>query len=86
MASSKLIVHGVPLSQPWRAVVWPLLIKRVPFTNVMAVPGGAGKLGTSAPTFLAKFPTGTVPAIEAPCGTKITEAAAILTFLADTHG
>ena len=84
--ANKLIVHGVPLSQPWRAVVWPLLIKRLPFTTVLAVPGGVGKVATSAPHFLAKFPTGTVPAIEAPCGAQLAEAAAILTFLADTHG
>lgn len=66
-------------------VVWPCLMKGLPFKAMVAVPGAKGRAGTTAPEFRAKFPLGTVPAIEYG-DTRITESAAILSFLADTHG
>jgi glutathione S-transferase len=72
----------VPLSQPVRAVVWPCLIKRVAFTFQTTVPGMAGKIGTKGPDFQAKFPLGTVPALEDDHVT-LSESVAILSYLAD---
>lgn len=78
------IIYGVPLSQPVRAVLWPCLIKRTPFTFKMVVPGMAGKTGTRGAEFRAKFPLGTVPALE-DGDVTISESGAIMAYLAEKH-
>ena len=35
------VLYGVPLSQPFRAVLWPLLARRVPFEVALAIPRAA---------------------------------------------
>ncbi|KAJ1635084.1 glutathione S-transferase [Pavlovales sp. CCMP2436] len=77
-----LKIFGVPLSQPVRAVVWQCLVKRVPFTFEMVVPGASGKMGTKGPEFRAKFPLGTVPAIE-DGDLHLSESVAIMSYIAD---
>ena len=79
-----MIIHGVPLSQPWRSVVWPCLIKRLPIKVELAVPGMAKGRGTGSPKFLAKFPRGTVPALE-DGDLCLAEAPAILTYMCRKH-
>ena len=75
-----LTIHGVPLSQPVRAVVWPCLIKKVPFKFSLAVPGMSKGPGTAAPKFRTKFPLGTVPSME-DGDVCLAEAPAILAYL-----
>lgn len=83
-------LHGAPLSQPFRAVVWPCLIKRTPFKLELTIPG-AGRNGTLSPSFVEKFPLGTVPVIEdelpgGDAGTlALAESAAILMHLGVTR-
>ena len=82
-----LILYGVPFSQPVRAVMWLLLMKRMPFKMVLTNPGSSGDNGSRNPTFLAKNPGGTIPCIEEPdSGFTLGEAHAIMTYLARTHG
>jgi glutathione S-transferase len=78
-------LYGVPLSQPFRAVLWPCLIKRLPIKLKIAVPGDVPKVGTKLPQFRDKFPLGTIPSLTSSCGNHISESGAILGFLADTH-
>ncbi len=82
-----LILYGVPFSQPVRAVMWVLLLKRVPFEMVLINPGSKGDNGSRNPDYLAKNPGGTIPCIEEPdTGFTLGEAHAIMTYLARTHG
>lgn len=86
-ADNKLILYGVPFSQPVRAVMWLLLMKRLPFRMVLINPGSSGEKGSRHPSFLKKNPAGTIPTIEEPeCGFTLGEAHAILTYLSRKHG
>ncbi|MGR8950195.1 MAG: glutathione S-transferase family protein [Gammaproteobacteria bacterium] len=77
-----LILYGVPLSQPVRAVMWLLFLKRLPFEMVLINPGSQGEFGSRNPTFLAKNPAGTIPVIEEPeSGFVLGEAHAIMSYL-----
>lgn len=81
-----LILYGVPLSQPVRAVLWLLFLKRLPFEMVLINPGSEGKSGSRNPTFLAKNPAGTIPVIEEPQnGFVLGEAHAIMSYLCRKH-
>eukprot|EP00563_Minutocellus_polymorphus_P016371 CAMPEP_0181048882 /NCGR_PEP_ID=MMETSP1070-20121207/15672_1 /TAXON_ID=265543 /ORGANISM="Minutocellus polymorphus, Strain NH13" /LENGTH=268 /DNA_ID=CAMNT_0023127695 /DNA_START=137 /DNA_END=943 /DNA_ORIENTATION=+ len=85
-------IHGVPLSQPFRSVVWPCLIKGLEFRLEIATPGAgaSGKYSTRRSEYLSRFPLGTVPSMEdtADDGSKIciSEAPAILACLAAKNG
>ena len=82
-----LILYGVPLSQPVRAVMWLLLIKRMPFEMVLINPGSKGENGSRHPSYLAKNPGGTIPTIEEPdTGFVLGEAHTILCYLSNRHG
>ena len=59
-----LKVYGVPFSQPVRALLWLLLLKRLPFELVPTNPGSTGESGSRNPAYLAKHPGGTIPCIE----------------------
>ena len=80
-----LKIHGVPLSQPFRAVVWACLQKRVPFDVHVAVPGSPMKGGTRSDKFLALNPLGTVPVLE-DSDVVVVETPAILSYLSDKLG
>lgn len=85
--SSPLILYGVPFSQPVRAVMWLMLLKRLPFEMVLINPGSTGETGSRNPAYLAKNPGGTIPTIEEPdTGFVLGEAHAILCYLCDKHG
>lgn len=87
MKRDSLIVHGVPFSQPVRAVLWLLVMKRTPFTLKLVNPGSSGKSGSRNPEYLEKNPAGTIPLIEEPeNGFVLGEAHAILPYLCDRHG
>ena len=62
--TAPLILHGVPFSQPVRAVMWLMLYKRLPFEMVLINPGSKGETGSRNPAYLAKNPGGTIPCIE----------------------
>lgn len=82
-----LILYGVPFSQPVRAVMWLLLMKRQPFKLVLINPGSTGDNGSRNPAYLAKNPGGTIPCIEEPdTGFCLGEAHAILAYLCRKHG
>ena len=82
-----LILYGVPFSQPVRAVIWLLLMKKKPFELVLINPGSKGDNGSRNPTYLAKNPGGTIPCIEDPStGFTLSEAHAIMTWLANSNG
>ena len=83
----RLILYGVPFSQPVRAVAWLLLYKRLPFDMVLINPGSKGETGSRNPAFLAKNPAGTIPTIEEPdTGFTLGEAHAIMCYLSNQHG
>jgi glutathione S-transferase len=85
--TGKLKLYGVPFSQPVRAVMWLLLMKKKPFELVMTNPGSKGDNGSRNPAYLARNPGGTIPCIEEPdTGFTLGEAHAILTYLARTEG
>ncbi len=89
MSDSKpsLILYGVPFSQPVRAVMWLLFMKRMPFELVMINPGSKGDNGSRNPAYLAKNPAGTIPSIEErDTGFVLGEAHAILGYLASQNG
>jgi glutathione S-transferase len=82
-----LLLYGVPLSQPVRAVIWLLFLKRLPFDMILINPGSEGKNGSRNPDFLAKNPAGTIPVIEEPeSGFVLGEAHAIMSYLCRKHG
>jgi glutathione S-transferase len=84
---SMIKLYGVPFSQPVRAVMWVMLMKKMPFEMVMTNPGSKGENGTRHPDYLAKNPGGTIPCIEEPeSGFTVGEAHAIMTYLARTQG
>jgi glutathione S-transferase len=77
-----LKIYGVPNSQPVRAVVWPCLIKKLPFEFVMT----SQNLAAKQPEYLAKVnPRGTIPAIE-DGDVILWESHAILIYLCEKHG
>ena len=77
-----LILYGVPFSQPVRAVMWLLFLKRMPFEMVLTNPGSKGETGSRNPSFLEKNPAGTIPTIEErDTGFALAEAHAILSYL-----
>ena len=85
--NNSLILYGVPLSQPVRAVMWLLLLKKMPFKMVLINPGSKGDNGSRNQGFLAKNPAGTIPCIEEPdTGFTLGEAHAILTYLSAKNG
>lgn len=85
--SSRLLLHGIPFSQPVRAVMWLLLLKRVPFTLVPVGPGSKSEGGSRHPDYLAKNPGGTIPLLEeTDTGFVVGESHAILCYLANAHG
>ena len=84
--SNSLVLYGVPFSQPVRAVMWLLLIKRMPFRMVPIIPGSSGENGSRNPDYLAKNPGGTIPCIEEADGFVLAEAHAILCYLCNRHG
>lgn len=84
---NNLLLYGVPLSQPVRAVIWLLFLKRLPFEMILINPGSQGKSGSRNPSFLEKNPSGTIPVIEEPeSGFVLGEAHAIMSYLCRKHG
>ena len=80
-------IFGVPFSQPVRAVLWLLLLKRQTFELVMVNPGSSGENGSRHPDFLKMNPAGTIPCLLEPeTGFSLGESHAIMTYLADAHG
>ena len=51
-----LIVYGVPFSQPVRAVLWLLILKKLPFELSLINPGSKGDNGSRNPNYLEKNP------------------------------
>ena len=87
MSDNNLILYGVPLSQPVRAVMWLLLMKKHPFDLVLINPGSSGDNGSRNPAFLEKNPGGTIPTIEErDTGFTLGEAHAILAYLCRVNG
>ena len=80
------LLHGVPLSQPFRAVAWACLQKRLPFEIKMVVPGSSrAPHGSRSEDYLRLNPAGTVPLLQDDLVT-LAESPAILTYLAERHG
>ena len=85
--TSPVILHGIPFSQPVRAVMWLLLHKRVPFRLAPVSPGSKSEGGSRSADYLAKNPGGTIPTLEEPdTGFVLGESHAILCYLANRHG
>ena len=77
-----MILYGVPISQPVRAVIWTLLLKGQDFELIMINPGSKGDMGSRHPNYLRKSPSGTIPCIEERrTGFVLSEAHAILCYL-----
>jgi len=85
--SSTEIIYGVPFSQPVRALIWLMLLKKQPFELVLINPGSKGENGTRHPDYLAKNPSGTIPCLEEPdSGFCLGEAHAIMPYLCQKYG
>jgi len=83
---SGLIIYGVPFSQPVRAVLWLLMLKKEAFELVLTNPGSSGPGGSRHSDFLLKNPGGTIPCLEEPeTGFTLGEAHAIMTYLAQKN-
>jgi len=83
----RLILYGVPFSQPVRAIMWLLLYKGLPFEMVLINPGSKGESGSRNPAYLAKNPAGTIPMIEqSDSGFVLSEAHAIMCYLCNQEG
>ena len=82
-----IVLHGIPFSQPVRAVMWLLLHKRLPFRMAPVSPGSKSEGGSRSAAYLALNPGGTIPTIEEPdTGFVLGESHAILCYLANRHG
>ena len=80
------IIYGVPFSQPVRAVMWLMLIKKFPFELKLINPGSSSEGGSRHPDYLKKFPTGTIPSFEDPeTGLLISESHAIMCYLCNAN-
>ena len=80
------IIYGVPFSQPVRAVMWLMLIKKFPFELKLTNPGSSSKSGSRHPDYLKKFPTGTIPSFEDPeTGFVLSESHAIMCYLCNKY-
>ena len=93
-SSSKLVLYGVPLSQPFRSVVWTLLIKHVPFTIQVTVPGidATNKASSRNENFtkLSNGRTNLIPILrivdeEKDSSFTIIESPAILTYICEKY-
>ena len=84
---ANLKIYGVPFSQPVRAVLWLLLMKRQSFELVMVNPGSSGENGSRHPDYLKMNPAGTIPCLLEPdTGFSVGESHAIMTYLSDKYG
>ena len=80
--SENILIYGVPFSQPVRAVMWLMLIKKFPFKLMLTNPGSSSEGGSRHPDYLQKFPTGTIPSLEdLDTGFVISESHAIMCYL-----
>ena len=85
--SSSLVLYGVPFSQPVRAVMWLMLYKQQSFEMMLINPGSSGETGSRNPTYLEKFPGGTIPSLEdKDSGFLLSEAHAIMCYLCNRFG
>ena len=85
-----LVIYGVPNSQPVRAVVWLLLMKRCPFELRAAWPKYGKTAGATASdvddyTEASVNPRGTIPAMDDD-GYILWESHAIMIYLCEKHG
>eukprot|EP01063_Lacrimia_lanifica_P007468 TRINITY_DN1476_c0_g1_i1.p1 TRINITY_DN1476_c0_g1~~TRINITY_DN1476_c0_g1_i1.p1 ORF type:complete len:241 (+),score=89.76 TRINITY_DN1476_c0_g1_i1:95-817(+) len=83
---AKVKLYGIPLSQPYRAVAWLLVLNNEPFEIEVAVPRAPGPKGTRSPEYMAKFPAATVPALEEADGFVLHESNAMMQYLCGKHG
>jgi glutathione S-transferase len=84
--SNIIKIHGVPMSQAVRAVLWVLFNKELPFELVLTVPGSKAENGTRHPNYLDKFPNGTIPSLENPQdGFLLAESHAIMSYLCNKY-
>ncbi len=83
---TRKIVYGVPFSQPVRAVLWLLMIKKMPFDLQLINPGSSSEGGSRHPNYLRKFPTGTIPSFEdLDTGFLLSESHAIMSYLCNKY-
>ena len=81
------IVHGVPFSQPVRAVVWLLLLKEKPFEFCCRCLDRLTRTVLGALNTLQSFQVAPVPCFEEPdTGFCLGESNAILAYLASSNG
>jgi len=78
-------LYGVIASQPYRAVLWPCLLKEIPLQIELLMPGLIELGGTRSAEFLKISTPGTVPAID-DNGFTLYESCAILVYLAEKYG
>ena len=84
--SENILIYGVPFSQPVRAVMWLMLIKKFPFKLMLTNPGSSSEGGSRHPDYLKKFPTGTIPSLEdLDTGFVISESHAIMCYLCNKY-
>ena len=83
---TRLKIFGVPMSQAVRTVLWVMLYKNLPFELIITAPGSPKENGTRHPSYLEKYPNGTIPGIEDPeTGYLLSESIAIMCYLSNKH-
>mgnify|MGYP001394243699 FL=1 len=83
---TRLKIFGVPMSQAVRTVLWVMLYKNFPFELIITAPGSPKENGTRHPSYLEKYPNGTIPGIEDPeTGYLLSESIAIMCYLSNKH-
>jgi glutathione S-transferase len=84
--SNKLKIFGVPMSQAVRTVLWMMLYKKLSFELIITAPGSPKENGTRHPSYLEKYPNGTIPGIEdSETGYLLSESIAIMCYLCNKH-
>jgi glutathione S-transferase len=84
--TNKLKIFGVPMSQAVRTVLWMMLYKKLPFELIITAPGSPKENGTRHPSYLEKYPNGTIPGLEDPeTGYLLSESIAIMCYLCNKH-
>ena len=56
--TKNILIYGVPFSQPVRAVMWLMLIKKFPFELKLTNPGSSSEVEVGTLTSLKSFPLG----------------------------
>ena len=81
-------LYGIPVSQPYRSVVWTMLQLGVPFEMQITLPGLTSEIGTKHENFLSLTPYrhNQIPLLIVDGEVGIGQSSAIMAYLCDRYG